>query len=333
MSIAPNASPTSDSAPEGSGAAEINETNLDPNYSSESQIEGSAPSTKAELKEAIVEAAENGASKKEIQQMIKEYEIKVNGKSKKVKIDLGNEKEVIRALQMAYAGQGAMQEKAELEKLMNQALMTGKQDPDQFLQDYLGIDPEDYMEKRIQRRIEDMKKSPEVLEKEQIMKEVAKLREELSKKENAAKEEQEIRMSQQASYELDLEIKSALEAHPDLPKTRKTVMKIADGLLWALNYRDDNGQFPFKDATVHDILPSIKAEIKRENIEFMSALPEEMLEEYIGKAALDKLRKKRAAAAKVVPQNVAPQAQANQKAASPKEKIDARNFFRNIGKV
>ena len=312
---------TADSAPEGSGVAELNKQNLDPNFSSEDSIE-SAGDLKSEIKDAV----ESGATKEEIKQLIKEHEIKVNGKIKKVKFNAGDEKEVIRMLQKAYAGDQAMQDKAEFEKSIQQTLMEARQSPearDTFLRDILGIDPDDFAEKRIQSKIEELKKSPETVEKEKIQKELEKLRKELKMKESAAEEEKTSRMQEKAAVQLDQEITDALSKDPELPKTRKTVKRIADAMLWAM----DNG---YPDVVVADILPSVKAEIKAEFNEFISELPEDLIEAYLGKKTLDKMRKRRIANNKTVTNTEVKPIAPGKKEQEEKHKVSSKDFFRKL---
>ena len=93
---------------------------------------------------------------------------------------------------------------------------------------------------------------------------------------------------------------------------------------WAM----DNG---YPDATVKDILPAVKKEIKDEFNEFVSQLPEELMETYIGKNNIEKLRKKRLAAAKAAPQNVEARPVATPKAEEKEiEKLNQRDFFRKL---
>jgi hypothetical protein len=316
---------TADSAPVGSGSDQINKENLDPQFNSEDSIESSStPATKAE---AIQQAVENGASKEEIKQIIKEFDLKVHGKSKKVKFDPTNDQEIVRMLQKAYAGDQAMQEKAEFEKAVQQAILEAKQSPEgmeNFLREVLGIDPDDFAEKKIQSKIEQLKKSPEQLEKERIQKELELARKMLKEKEEAAEQEKTTRLQEKAAVQLDQEITDALSKDPELPKTRKTVKRIADAMLWAM----DNG---YPDVVVADVLPSIKKEIQAEFNEFIAELPEELIEAYIGKKSLDKLRKKRIAANKAAPisNEVKPTAHVEKKV-EEKAKINSKDFFRKL---
>src|SRR5690554_5823586 len=71
--------------------------------------------TAEDLEAQVQEAVENGASKEEIKNMIKEFELKVNGKTVKTKIDLADEEAIKRELQKAYAFNDVSQKYSQLE--------------------------------------------------------------------------------------------------------------------------------------------------------------------------------------------------------------------------
>jgi len=268
-----------------SGIDELNQENFDPNLASQEQV----PTTEGELANAVDKAIEDGASEEEIKDMIREFEVKVNGKKRKVKVDLNDEEALKRHIQMAEAGKLSMQENAELKKFLESEAARAKQNPWDFLAD-LGLDPDELAEQRIAAKIEEMKKSPEQIEREKLQKELAEARAELERQQKQKEDAERIALQEKHAVELDKEITDVLAQHPTLPKSRKTVGRIADAMLWAM----DNG---WDDVSVADVIPSVEAEIKSEMNEFMSSLPEDFIEAYIGKNVMEKLRKSRLAAA------------------------------------
>jgi len=254
--------------------------------------ESAAPESTEELQEAVEEAIDEGATKEEVAQMIKEFELKVNGKQIRKKIDLSDEEAVKRELQKALAGQQAMQEAAELKKLFAGEVQRMKEDPFGVLAE-LGLDPDQLAEARIQQKIEEMKKSPEQIVFEKTQQELAQLREKLQQEQEKARQAEMTRLENEAAIQLDEEIASALESHQSLPNSPYTVKKIADMMIWAM----DQGMH---DVSVADVIPSVERDIKREINTFMDELPAEMLEAYMGKQANERLRQKRLKAAKKV---------------------------------
>lgn len=317
MSEVQNSAPIpADAAPEGSGVAELNKMDADLNLPKT----GGDPALQTKVEKAI----KDGATEAEVNNMIREYEIKVNGKKKSVKIDFNNKEDIVRRLQLAEAGHSAMQEKAELEKMISQELLKAKQNPWDFFKE-LGLDPDELAEMRIQQRIEEMKKSPEQIEKERITKELEEARAKLAKIEKEKEEATMTQLQEKAAVELESDIEAALKNHPDLPKTRKTVVRLADAMLWAM----DNG---FPDVRIEDVVPSVKAEIQAEINEMMSAMPEELMEMYIGKKNIERLRKQRIAKAKLVqPVEIKEVAKPQVKEVKEEKKINMGDYFRNLG--
>ncbi len=307
------------------GVDTIQDTNLEPALSQEPPtVEGATTEEVAELQEEVKEAVEEGATEAEIENMVREFEIKVNGKKKTIKVDLNNTEELIRKFQMAEAGQSAMQDKAELEKLVNQELMRAKSDPWEFLKD-LGLNPDDLAEQRVVDKIEQMKKSPEQVEREKIQQELKEARAKLEVVQKEKEDARLVQMQDKIAVEFDKELTDALQSDPELPKTRKTVARIADAMLWAM----ENG---FQDAKVADVIPSVKAEIQNEMNEFMSDMSEDLMEKYIGKKNIERLRNQRLAKMKAAPKmDIKPVAKEVE--AKEEDKVSMKDYFRNLGKV
>ena len=300
--------------------------------SGEPSGEGVQAETKEELKEEIEEAIEDGATEEQVADMIREYTLKVNGKEKKVKLDLSNEEDIIRRLQLAEASQVAMQERRELEKNYEKEVENLLKDPFGVLEE-LGLDPLKLAEQRIRAEVEERKKSPELREKERIERELAEARAELKRQQEEAEQARMSQLEQQAAQELNDEIEKALDAHPKLPRSQKTVTRIADHLLWAMENADSLGINP-DDITVNDVIPSVEKEIRDELQSFMKELPEDVMEEYIGQQNLERLRKKRLSAHKT---EGAKDVKPTTKSVKPKESKDssakrtkAKDYFRNL---
>lgn len=247
--------------------------------------EGVQAETEEELVEEIEAAIEDGASKEQVESMIKEFELKVNGKTFTKKIDLSDEEALKRELQKAYAGQQAMQQKAELEKSLQERVALWKSNPKLAFED-LGMDVEDFLNSYMEQKIEESKKTPEQVEREKIQMEL----EEARRKEKELREQIEKaeyqRMREEAAKELNEQITEALDAHPDLPKSPRVVQKIADVMKWA----NDHG---IEDVRAIDAIPTVKAELQKEMNSMFSDLPLEFIESYIGKKTFDRFREEK----------------------------------------
>jgi hypothetical protein len=300
-----SAQPNSNSVPAESNAAEI--------------------SSEAELNEAL----ENGEiSQKEAQKLIKKFQLKVRGKTVEREVDLSDDEFLKNQLQLAEVSKQSMQDAAELKKAYQKELQRFKEDPWSVIQE-LGLDPDQLAEMRIQQRIEEMKKSPEQLEKERITQELQQAREEAKRLKEEKEQIEMQKLQEQAAVQIKDEISSAIAAHKTLPNTPYVEKRIADALLWAMN----NG---YEDATAEDVVPLVEQEMRKELAELYDQLPDEMLEQFVGKKTMERMRKKRIAQAKAAPSvNNVKQTAASMQAAPKQEErkpVRSRDFFKNLGK-
>jgi hypothetical protein len=317
----------------------MSEENSSPEVSEESSPESSQevqesseqaqPAGEAALQEAVEDAIASGASEKEVKNLIKEFQLKVNGKVINKKIDLSDENALRNELQLSAAARNAMQESANLKKLYESEVNRLRQDPFSVLAE-LGLDPDQLAEMRIQQRIEEMKKSPEQLEHEKIQAELQAAREEANKLKAERESEQFEKLKEQAAAQIETEIEHALDAHKTLPKSRHIVKRIADSMLWAMG----NG---FDDVTAEDVMPLVEKEWREEMGRLMDDSPEDVLEQLIGQRNIERLRAKRlnamsASNAKTA-NSIKPTAGSVQKQEEQKrEKIKQRDFFKSLGK-
>jgi hypothetical protein len=275
--------------------------------------------------DAIKDAVDNGEiSQAEAAKLIKKFELKVRGKTIEREIDLGDEEAVRNTLQLAEVSKLSMQEKAELEKRFEQILLSGKGDPGRFLKEAFGIDPDDWAAAHIERKIEHLKKSPEMLEKERIQAELQAAREEAKKLKEEKENAEMSKLQQEALTSLQSEISNAIKSHTKLPDTRFVQKKMADAILWAEN----NG---FPGATADDVAPLVEQEMRDELNALYDLMPEDVLENYVGRKNIERLRKSKIAKAKEVPSaNAVKQtaAKAEPPKSAEKQLIDAKKFWR-----
>ena len=302
---------------ESDAATEVAEVKVAEGESSEPAV------TKEEFKKDLKVAVEKGASDKEIKEMIKEFELKVNGKTIKKKINLSDEQGLIREFQIAEANKNGMQRAAEIEKAYQVEMDRLKSNPFEYIK-ALGMDPDELAEARIQQRLEEMKKSPEQLRQEQLQSELETARQELKKQKEESERVKFEKLQEQESSKLDGEITEALRSHKTLPKTKKTVSRIADAMIWAI----ENG---YPNVSVQDVLPAVEAEIKAELHDLMSEMPDEILESYLGKKTIERLRQKRLNS--VTPttlSSVKAVTKIPEKKEEEKSPVRMKDFFRNL---
>jgi len=281
--------------------------------------EKSADSSKEEKAEEVADAVEEA---------VKKWTLKVGGKD----VEIDSEEELVRRAQMGYSADEKWQEAAKIKKEMEAFVQALQSDPASALEK-MGFDVDDMSEKHIQRRIEQMQKSPEQVERETLQKEIEDLRNERKKEQEDARSSEMTRMQEQYAMQIEKDISDALDSTQTLPKSPYVVKRIADGLLLAMN----NG---YTDITVKDILPIIENDIKTEIKDMFASMPEELVEAVVGKDVLNRVRKKRVSKAKKA--TVKPKIQATGEAeikaaqdknSKDKEKVSSRDFFRNLGSI
>ena len=265
--------------------------------------EGVQAETVEELQEELEEAAKDGASKEELKQIVKEFELKVNGKTINKRIDLSDEEAIKKELQKAHAGQIAMQQKAELENALKQQVAIWKENPWKFFEQ-MGMDPDELAEVRIQNKIEEMKKDPAQLEREKIEKELKEAREEAERLKKEREQQEYERLQEKAAMDLDKEIIEALDAHGSLPASPRVIRQITDTMRWAITpLEKGGGGYDPEQLKVSDVLPTVEAQLRKEIAELMENLPDKMLDQYLGNKTLERLRQKRVQAVKKTPKS------------------------------
>ena len=246
-----------------------------------------------ELAADVEEAVEDGASDAEIQELIETFKIKVNGEEKDVTLDWNNKEDIIRRLQMAEAGQGAMQRSAEMERNFEREIQGLMNNPWQALEE-LGFDVDALAEERIQQQIQQLQKSPEQVAQEERDHELEELRQRLRNEEEQRESFQFQQLQQEAEIDLDSQITDALSSTTDLPKSPYVVKRIADAMLVAM----ENGR---DDITAKDVIPWVQSEINEEIQGLFGAMPDSALEKYIGNKTIDRLRQGRLSKMKTQP--------------------------------
>lgn len=193
-----------------------------------------------------------------------------------------------RQLQMARMGSKRAQEYAQLEKEIKELITEGTKNPRKLLKE-LNIDERELARQIIEQEIENSQKSPEQLEKERIEQELKSLKEEREREKQQFEQKEFERLQEQAYEKYDQQMTMALEKS-NLPKEPYVVKKIADYMLVALQ----EGY----DVSADDVIPLVKQELEKDIQTLIGAMPDEALEQFLGKQRLANFRKKNLAKAK-----------------------------------
>lgn len=261
----------------------------------------------------------------------KKFNIKVDGRDEVLEFDPSNEEEVRKHLQMSRVAQKRMQQYSEYENNVKGLFELLKNDPIKVLSDpRLGIDEatrRHMAEMIINNEIEELQKSPEQREKERMTREYESLKKQHEEEKTMRAQAEQQRLTQQYSQQLDVEISDAIEKS-GLPKTSRTVKYFAEALTFCLQ----NGI----ELSPKDLAPLIKRQTLGDFREIISSLPDDSLEDFIGKDTASRLRKRSIAKIKQVAgnaQQVRDTGSANKPAPEAAAKVSAKDFFRGLGKA
>lgn len=181
-----------------------------------------------ELEQEIQEAVENGASEDQVKSMIRKYNLKIDGEEIEEEVDLDNEEEMIRTLQLAKKSHKTMQEKAELEKATAAFLQEMRKNPFEALKQ---LDPEfnemEYMAKVIEELEKQNAMSPEEKENARIRKEYEQMVAERDRLRKEAEERKRQEETQIILNQIKSDISRALEADDDLVVNDNNIALIA----------------------------------------------------------------------------------------------------------
>lgn len=281
--------------------------------------------------DAIEAAHESGQiSAAEAKELKKRLKLKIDGQEIEEEIDFNDDDGLKRHLQKSKAFDKRVKEFTGFKSQVDQFFQQLQQDPEAILEQ-LGFNVDDLATKRLQRKVEEMQKSPEQLEKEKMAKELETLRKEKEALKKAQEDAQMESLRNQQAAEIENSISSALDdSKSRLPKNNPKVMAmIAQNMLMAI----ENG---YNDVTVSDIIPIVERQWKDELRSYFDTSSEDLIEELVGKGNLDRLRKKRLskrpkAAEQMVPVNkqILDTGSAKPKEEAPKVKKTYRDFFRS----
>jgi hypothetical protein len=287
-----------------------------------------------ESTEVVQEATPAEASKeatkevtKEIQNLKKKFQLKVDGKEEDLELDLSNEEEVKKHLQLSRAAQKRMAESAQLKKDVEAFISALKTDPFSVLSnEAIGVDVVQLVNKYVEDQLKEADKTPEQKAQEKMQQELESLRKEKEDLEKRRQEEELMRYQDAAAVQLDKEITELLNSTASLPKSPYVVKRIADTMLLAMN----SG---YPNVTVKDVIPVVESQIREEIQGMFGAMPEEVMESVLGSSNLERWRNKKIAGIKktnAIPKSgdVKVSGNATKQTTQPEKKISMRDFLK-----
>lgn len=297
-----------------------------PETSSEAPVE--AQELNSEATPVVPESKETKATEA-TKRGKKKFGLKVDGEDSEIELDLDNEEEIRKHLQLSKAAYKRMQEKAEMQKGVQELLDALRTDPLKVLADPRLEIPEEVRKKLaesiINNEIDEMNKTPEQKEIEKVRKDYEKLKKEHEDAKTAKEAAERQQLEQKYANDLDVEMSEAIQS-AGLPRNARTVRYLAEALSFCV--KNDI------QMTAKELAPYVRKQTLAEFKEIVSSLPDEEFEDWVGKERLDGRRKKRLAAAKTEnPANIpTTTAQTKEKEDKKEKKVKASDFFNTLGK-
>lgn len=251
----------------------------------DSDVNEIAEDTQEEAIDAAVASGE--ISKKEAQILKKTLKIKVDGEESDMEIDFNNEDELKRHLQKSKAFDKRVKEFSGYKSQVEQMLQMLQEDPETLLE-RMGIDVDSLSEKRLSKRVEELKKTPEQIEREKMNKELEDLRKEKKAAEEAKQKAEQEKLRNEEAAKIENDIAEALESTGSvLPRKSPWVLR---NVAQAMYLAATNG---YPEVTAKDVMPIVERQFQEELNELFSVAPQEVLEKLVGKGNLDKYRQSR----------------------------------------
>jgi hypothetical protein len=268
------------------------------------------------------EKQQEEAEKKAEQALRKKYSLKVNNKVKDIELDLSNDAEIQKYLQKALAADEKFQEAANIKKGFAALIEQIKTNPLAILtHPDIGVDVKALATQVLAKEMEELEKSPEQKRIEELERKLKEKEEYEKKLEEERRQAELAKLEEEAVAELDMQITQALEKS-DLPKSPYVVKRIADTMYNAM-------RLGYSDVTVEQIMPYVEEQITSELQALFDAAPDQtakkLMEKFVGKKNLDRVRKASLAKAKPASIKSVPDT-----GAVPKEKGDKKEEIETI---
>lgn len=233
----------------------------------------------------------------EAKELKKTLKIKVDGEEFDESVDFNDEESLKRHLQKSKAFDKRVKEFSSYKSQVEQAMELLQKDPEAFMEK-IGMNVDEFAEKRLSKKIEELRKSPEQLEAEKMKKRLEEYEAREKELEQKAKDAEMERHKNEQASAIENEITSALaDSSSVLPKNNPQVyQRIAQMMFLAMK----KGRV---DVTPKDVIPYVEKQYQDELSSILSNAPDEILERFVTKEKLNNYRQNKVKNAKapVVP--------------------------------
>jgi len=269
----------------------------DASASSQESVDTSADSSEDIISEEedVVDEAEAAKAAEELKKLKRKYNIKANGKSREIELDLSDDKQIQDYLSKAAAADEKFEEAANMRKAVEELVKELKTNPRGILSHpSIGLDLKEFAQSIMNQELEDMNKSPEQKRIEEMESKLKQYEEDKKKLEEEKTASERARIQEEQFQQLEDQMTEAL-SKSELPKSPYVLKRIADTMIEAVN-------LGYTDVSVEQILPYVEqqilGEINRLFEEAPAATASKLMEKLVGKKNLDSYRKGKVAKAK-----------------------------------
>lgn len=264
------------------------------------------------------------AEKKEAKKLLKELEIKYNGKVSKEKLPFEIPEEhadwMRRQMQMAKMAHIKTQESSALERDVIDFFNELRTNPRKALANpNVGVDVKKLAAEILEEEIANSQKSPEQLALEEKERELKELREREKTREEELRRIQEEKIIEQASQEFDIQMSDTLDKF-NIPKTPLAIKKMAEYMSLAIQ----NQEYPDMDL----IGQLVEEEMMTDYRDHLNSLSPDRIVQLLGEEIFEKVRKERVSKMKKAQPSVKALAKdtAQPKAKEPEKPVKKQSF-------
>jgi hypothetical protein len=268
------------------------------------------------------------AEKKEQKKLLREIELKYNGKTSKEKLPFDIPEEhsewMRRQMQLAKMAQVKAQEHSSLEREVVEFFNELRANPKKALANPdIGIDVKQLVAEILEEELANAQKSPEQLALEQKENELRELREREKQREEELRRIQEEQIIEQAAQQFDIQMSETLDKY-NIPKSPLAIKKMAEYMSLSIQ----NMEEPDMDL----IGQLVEEEMMNDYRQHLNSLPPDRVVQLLGEEIFDKVRKERVSkmkkaqpTAKSLSKDVAQPKQKEEKKTQPKQTF--KDFF------
>lgn len=241
------------------------------------------------------DAAVADLTPKEVQKLMKSYEFKANGKTRKVEIDLNDDESVRKWLEKGVGAEEKWQEASGYRKQAEQLVEMLQKNPRAILKNpALGIDVRKLAEELLDEQLEDAKLTPEQKELRDLKASIAEREKKESEYKKQQDEQKQAQMIKEQQEKIESDMMSALDAS-SLGASPYTVRRTAD-IMSALIEQG------YEDVDIKKVMPFVEHMIKQELSGHIGKHRDPAkLENLVGKDILKEYRKSKIAPVKKTP--------------------------------